>query len=278
MTTWNIETVADTRQYTVFALVVRSDGLWGLSNESDSDLLSLAHRALAPDSTWSVETIPGTDDIYIGNLPRGSAALAIDTAGHPHIAYGYMTYGDITEGGIKHLTNTSGSWVSEIVDSSPVSDPGGTPSFPWPQLALSGSDIHLAYHRNGETGFGPQYALCSGGTWMITDLQPGFGEHSGIVRRLILDGAGHPHVCVDYEDNMGLAIWHYDGESWSLEDTGLHFVKGTVTGSVISLWARMVLGTAPTRIIIGLVLAIIPGFMRFTWRLSLLVVVGHARY
>ena len=89
--------------------------------------------------SWTTEIVDsGADNKKITGY--SSTRIAVDASGKIHIVYRYRNNSDEA---LKYATNTSGSWVTEIVDSN-----GGSDS----SLALDSSGkVHISYFdgRNG---------------------------------------------------------------------------------------------------------------------------------
>ena len=144
--------------------------------------------------TWAIERVDAPR--LLGRVQDRS--LALDSAGHPHLAYGsdflYYRWYDGVE------------WHLETVD-----DSGGVGVFV--SLALdSAGRPHIGYM--GPDG-GPRYAYHDGSTWRIQTV----GAAGDLVcyTSLAVDDAGQPHLAY-YEWISGeLRYAHQDGPGWQIQ-------------------------------------------------------------
>ncbi len=129
----------------------------------------------------------------------GSRSLALDAAGHPHIAYGQ-----------KHLYyawHDGTSWHYEIADPS------------WhvgihTALALDSAGYpHISYSAE-YPAIGLRYAYFDGTSWITETIDS--TEIQGYTD-LALDSAGYPHISYWSSDNSTLNYAHFDGTSWLIE-------------------------------------------------------------
>ena len=120
------------------------------------------------------------------------ASFALDTEDKVHIIY----Y-DRTTRSVKYTTNTSGIWVTEIVDS------GGFDSF-----ALdSDGKVHISYSTNSTNSDVLKYTTNKSGAWVteIVDYPLECSDTS-----LALDANGHAHI----------SNAHYTGLRYSTNKSG----------------------------------------------------------
>ena len=238
---WQFETVDTAADY--------SSGT-GLALGADGQLRALYYSAF--DWTWMVATREGASWIAepvnggADYQRSGEAALAVDGAGQPHVAYASGT--QYAPAGLAYAYRDGAGWHQEIVD--PAFDgapyelaalalgPDGTP-----HLSYSADDNLVYAYRDG-AGWHKQ-TLDSGPSCQYTDLavddsgyphvvyrcsylfyayQDAAGWHTETVDSytewpsLALDGTGAPHLA--YFSNLnGLLRYAYrDGEGWHVED------------------------------------------------------------
>ncbi|MCD6291548.1 MAG: carboxypeptidase regulatory-like domain-containing protein, partial [Anaerolineae bacterium] len=138
---------------------------------------------------WGTECVDCPKNFY--NMTDRS--LALDGAGHPHIAYGrdhlYHAYHDGT------------AWHYETVDASP-----GVGQYT--ALTLDGSGYpYISYYdsTNGDL----KYAYEDGTGWHIETVDSGGGV--GWYTSLVLDGSGYPHISYYNDTNGDLKYAYEDG-------------------------------------------------------------------
>ena len=125
--------------------------------------------------------------------------LALDSQGHPHLAYGgdylYYAYYDGT------------NWHTETVDDSPGAG--------WyASLALDSHDLpHIAYYDS--TNENLKYAYFDGTTWHIetVDSQRSVGYYAS----LALDSHDLPHIAYLDWTHADLKYAYFDGTNWHTE-------------------------------------------------------------
>jgi hypothetical protein len=128
-------------------------------------------------------------------------SLALDAAGHPHIAYGdralYYSWHDGIE------------WHQEIVDD--ISPNAGS----FASLALDGNGIpHLAYSQWNATGeMALLYATHTSTGWVHLLLDQ--REMTSI--SIAVDSFGNPHIAYTADDNGGIRYMYRTGEHWLRE-------------------------------------------------------------
>lgn len=146
--------------------------------------------------TWHPECVdcPPT----IERITQGS--IALDSAGHPHVAYG----GDR----LYHAWHDGTGWQVEVAD----------PNFQvgaWAAIALDGDDHpHISYY-NYDTG-DLKYAHWDGSAWIseTVDYEGGWDSH------IAIDSNDRPHIA--YRDAKGfsgtaLKYAHWDGSAWQID-------------------------------------------------------------
>jgi hypothetical protein len=164
---------------------------------------------------WGGEVV---DDPSNANVGAGNA-IAVDSAGRPHIAYL-----DTINFHLKHARKTaSGTWRIEVVDTS------GVVGFSI-ALALDASDHpHISYHRSASTiAVGdlryakgacpdpPSEAAC---TWTKQTVHAGVHSQTAAGNTsLALDGAGNPNISYFDHTNGKLKWARWEGTSWGLTD------------------------------------------------------------
>jgi|GEM_PF-371079 len=196
-------------------------------------------------ASWHAESIALLEDGDAG------VALALDTAGQPHIGYIWAdTYGAVFSCTLRYAQFDGTTWLLSVVDSSTgptgfstslALDSAGRPHIGYydqahsliqyahfdgadwhiepvdtgssPSLALDGLDHpHIAYASGG----GIRYAYREDTTWITTTVVDGgywggFGSPS-----LALDSAGRPHISYSYAYKITtyVAYTYYDGTAW----------------------------------------------------------------
>jgi len=150
-----------------------------------------------PDSMWRIELADPGGQAY------WNTSLALDTAGHPHIAY--------SEGALKYAYYDGQTWITTTVDN----DGRTTNSSSF--LVLDDLNRpHLSYYDrvNGHL----KYAWFNGATWQIETAD--YGDSVGNGSSLALDSAGHPHI--SYTGKAGsLRYAVHDGLGWNIEVVSL---------------------------------------------------------
>jgi len=108
-----------------------------LSKEVDFSL----NIAIKDDSEWTTAIIDPSVPLYCRFL--SDRFLGLDGEGHAHIAYTGLD--DEDNPVLKYATNSSGEWVTEIVDPSPNSGIGAS-------IAVdSDGYVHISYYDNGNS-------------------------------------------------------------------------------------------------------------------------------
>jgi hypothetical protein len=148
---------------------------------------------------WNYETI---DD---SPLVGGSAALALDQSGNPHVSYH-----DRFNHALKYAYHDVYGWHSMIVDQNP-GDTGVLTS-----IALDQSDLpHITYYDVADHML--RYAYFNGTDWQINNIDKG-----GVYSNIVLDSSGSPHISYESIDHGYLNYAYIGGSGWVTEtlDTG----------------------------------------------------------
>lgn len=127
-----------------------------------------------------------------------SPSLAVDGAGHPHIAY--------DEGGLLYAVKTGEDWTVDTVDAS-----GWWSSHS--SLALDAQGVpHISYYVDS---YDLKYAVKSGGTWTLekVDSTGSVGQYNS----LALDSQGNPHISYYDETNLDLKYAVKTAGGWTLQ-------------------------------------------------------------
>lgn len=186
---------------------VQSIGKPGLPADQDEQTIPMA----APNRSWLIKKVDAPSQF--GSM--GPRSLALDSAGHPHIAYGrdhlYYAYYD------------GASWQIETVDSSL-----GVGSYT--SLALDSTDRpHITYYDAPNADL--KYAYHNGSYWQIETL-----DSAGEVGRrssLALDNDGAPHVSYCDETNESIKYAHHKGSTWHVEPVE---IGGCDCLSALAMW------------------------------------------
>ncbi len=154
-------------------------------------------------SSWHGEVVDesGSD----GRL--GDFSLAIDSTGHPHIAY-YSDDYDSGFSGIKYAYYDGTQWLFEVVTSG---DLYGNIS-----LDLDSNDIpHIAYSDFDYVEESLKYAYYDGGEWNIETVENGPVSDASMK----LDSNDNPHIAYSCSDgnNVTLKYAYHDGSQWNIE-------------------------------------------------------------
>jgi len=146
---------------------------------------NLLYAALEND-TWFIEQVDTEGDV--GKF----ASLALDSSGHPHIAY--MEWTSRPTGRVKYAHHDGESWEIESIDDLEDIEIGHLGARRMTEVALDGQDrVYLAYADRGVMKFAHQTAE---GGWMIEEItRP---QESGFVlaqfATLAVEESGRPHI------------------------------------------------------------------------------------
>ena len=178
-------------------------------------VMTLAVVRPAAALSWSLEIVDDPSTANVG----GRNAIAVDSAGRPHIAYQ-----DTINFDLKYARKTaSGTWRIETVDTSGIVGFGLA-------LALDASDNpHISYYRSattvdtGDLKYAkgacpdpPSEAACS---WAKQTVHAGIHSPNAAGNTSIaLDGAGTPNISY-FDHTLGRLKWaRWEGTSWGLTD------------------------------------------------------------
>lgn len=148
-----------------------------------------------PGWQWTLEEV----DPYKTFDLMTDRSLALDAAGHPHLAYGQINLTYARYDGL--------SWHFKVVDS--AENVGS-----YAALALDDNDLpHISYYD--QTHGDLRYAHFDGSTWVTAtvDSAGDVGQHTSIA----VDAAGHPHISYYDVANTGLKYASFDGSAWVIE-------------------------------------------------------------
>jgi hypothetical protein len=150
----------------------------------------------ALNTAWQIQTVDSS-----GNRINHQA-IALDSAGRPHIAYA-----DETTGALMYTRWTGTQWdIPQVVKAK-----GTVPLGNWVTMALDSADKpHLSY-----TGGALWYSRWTGTGWdtQAVDTQGG-GDIFTACASLALDSSDRPHIAYYYTQH-GLRYVHWTGSSWS---------------------------------------------------------------
>ncbi len=149
-----------------------------------------------PPLTWHSECVDCPP--IIEEITQGS--ITLDSAGHPHVAYG----------GVKlyHAWHDGATWQIEVADESPRVGK-------WASIALDSHEYpHISYYDsdNGDL----KYAHWNGSGWISETVDYDGGWNSYIA----IDSHDRPHIA--YQDAQGLSgtalkYAHWDGSVWQID-------------------------------------------------------------
>ncbi len=175
----------------------------------------LVHAWMDGAEGWQLETVD--DQGAVGAW----ASIAVDSGGHPHIAY----Y-DGTNGDLKYALWDGSDWHLETVDSEGITGM-------WCSLALDSQDRPRVSYMD-YSDYDLRYAAWNGSAWQLETVD-GAGS-VGQFTSLELDDDGHPHI--SYKDYTGedleYACW--DGSAWQL--TTVHSQLNTGSWTSLALDSR----------------------------------------
>jgi len=124
-----------------------------------------------------------------GYVTNATTSIALDSMGNAHISFG-----DFLNEDLKYFTNSSGSWVANIIDSIGWGLSHGS-------IAVDTEDnIHISYYDN--TNGDLKYATNASGIWVtnIVDSQGDVGEYTSIA----VDSVDNVHISYLDSTNEGL--------------------------------------------------------------------------
>jgi hypothetical protein len=148
-----------------------------------------------PSLAWRSECVdcPPT----IERISQGS--IALDSAGHPHLAYGEVQ--------LYHAWHDGASWQVEVADPSHMVGA-------WAAIALDGNDYpHISYF-NYDTWY-LRYAHWDGSDWIseTVDIYGGWDSY------IALDSNDRPHIAYRVVVGSGTALKyaHWSGSAWQID-------------------------------------------------------------
>lgn len=220
------------------AVVLMGLGLILLVPGVDALTLAISLPNPAPEPAWTEEMVDSVG-------PRARASLAMDDAGHAHVAY------TVSEGGLYYAFHDGMVWLTSTVDSavgagtavSLAVDHAGQPHLayvaeasgslnyarmeksswtlaplagratPAVSLALDDADRPLLSYYDPIAG-ALQYAHYDGLAWITGTVDS--TADAGLYLALAVDGTGHPHLGYYDAALQDLRYAHYDGTSWQV--------------------------------------------------------------
>lgn len=200
---WNIETLdkKDQSHVTITALGLDTKENPHIayileSNKGSGDVVKYASW---DGSSWKIEeaAIDMTTDL-------SDLYFVLDPNNNPHIAFIKGMQGNKK---IYYTRKVSGSWKTELVDSSTVS--GGDCGID----VDSNKHVHIAYHDYGKGAV--KYAKFDGNSWKIQTIATNRGTQEGL--RLAVDSQNNPHIVYVDEKQEKLMHAFFDGTSWIKE-------------------------------------------------------------
>ncbi len=152
-------------------------------------------------SLWHIERVEAPKIFW----QMGPHSLALDSSGHPHVAYG----GDF----LYYAWYNGAVWQIQTVDSS-----GAVGEYTSLALDAEGRP-HVSYYDNADHDL--KYAYYDGTTWHIETVDS--AGYVGEYTSLALDAEGRPHISYCLQDPAhwwacdDLKYTHFDGTSWQIE-------------------------------------------------------------
>lgn len=153
--------------------------------------------------SWETTTL-------INNLEVGAwvdTSLAVDSSGHIHISY----Y-DPKNQDLKYVTNSSGTWKTQTIDS-----PGNVGKYSSLSLDSSGF-VHIAYHDNSnappedESNTSIKYATNAKGVWLTQTV-----DNNSYRPSITIDKSGHAHISYSDILNNDLKYATNNENSWTIQ-------------------------------------------------------------
>src|SRR5262249_23027481 len=131
-------------------------------------------------------------------------ALAVDSAGHPH-----MVYNNVYENGLHYATYDGAKWHTQIVDGAHTDYSLG--------LALDRADRpHISYYLyhqpDGTYATQLKYAYFDGKEWFIQTADP--RERTGKYNSIAVDSSGKPYIAYTDVKSGDLECAVRNGDSW----------------------------------------------------------------
>lgn len=200
---WNIETLDKKDQshvtITSLSLDAKENPRIAYIMEASKGSGDVVKYASWDGSSWKIEeavidTTTDLSDLY----------FVLDSNNNPHIAFVKGMQGNKK---IYYTRKVSGSWKTELVDSSTISrgDCGIDVD--------SNKHVHIAYHDYGKGAV--KYAKFDGNSWKIQTIATNRGTQEGL--RLAVDSQNNPHIVYVDEKQEKLMHVFFDGTSWTKE-------------------------------------------------------------
>lgn len=171
-------------------------------------LIMVPSGANALDAGWTAVRVYDKPDPF-NSFGSVDNSIALDSHGHVHIAFSFATTNN--DNVLMYVTNASGSWASQVVDST-------TDSGYYASIAIDQNDhVHIAHYSYNERGL--RYATNAGGSWtnesVITriDIEDGFyraDAQDGLT--IDVDLIGIPHIAYTNQTSPGT----YEGRHFDL--------------------------------------------------------------
>lgn len=165
--------------------------------------------------TRTVERVDAPRD-FTGMTDR---SLALDSSGHPHVAYG--------RDNLYHAWHDGSAWHSEVVDEDWSAAVGLHAA-----IAFDSSDHpHIAYYDL--TNADLKYARWTGSAWdvQIVDSDGWVGEYTS----LALDENDYPHISYRGATSNTLKYARWTGSAWAIETVDRGFIFDTSMAGYTSL-------------------------------------------
>jgi len=163
-------------------------------------------------STWEVRSVDANARYY--------AAMVLDSAGHPHIAYYHDAANDIAN--LQYAQWTGSAWQFETVDTN-------AGSFAYISLVLDATDQpHISYQD--ATRWTLKYAQRSGETW---DVQIVDGLGAGWGTAITIGRDGFPQIAYIRPGDWQLCLATWKGFGW--ERQTVTQIIGVYIGSFVAL-------------------------------------------
>ena len=200
---WNIETLDKKDQshvtITSLSLDTKENPHIAYILESSKGSGDFVKYASWDGSSWKIEEAASDTTTDLSDL-----YLALDSSNNPHIAFVKGKQGNKK---IYYTKKTSGSWKTDLVDSSTIS--GGDCGID----VDSNKHVHIAYHDYSKGAV--KYAKFDGTSWNIQTIATNRGKQEGL--RLAIDSQNNPHIVYVDEKQEKLMHAFFDGASWTKE-------------------------------------------------------------
>ncbi|MBJ29671.1 MAG: hypothetical protein CMB61_06435 [Euryarchaeota archaeon] len=147
-------------------------------------------------SSWIKQTLDSSG--VVGEY----ADIALDQYGQVHVSY----YNDSSDDAQSLIVHDGIARSSEIVQV-------GSHNYQTGYAVDSSGSIHLSFYNGSDTAGSLHYAVLSGTTWAVTEVDDSSAK-VGAYSALTLDGSERPHISYLDSANGNLRYAHYDGTSW----------------------------------------------------------------